>query len=153
MKRPQLLDAAELLAHANTGRPVQAFLKRAVSTAYYAAFDALASECANTLISSDARRTTRAWAQVYRALDHSVARSACQQAKQRGFPDEIVVFADVFMQLQEARHEADYNPLSKFSRSEAVALIELSEAGIRSLRQADAPHRRAFVAWVLLKRR
>lgn len=153
MKRPQLLDAAELLAHANTGRPVQAFLKRAVSTAYYAAFDALAAECANSLISSDARRTSRAWAQVYRALDHSAARSACQQAKQRGFPDDLVVFADAFMQLQEARHEADYNPLSRFSRSEAVALIELSEAGIRSLRQADAPHRRAFVAWVLLKRR
>lgn len=153
MKRPQLLDAAELLAHANTGRPVQAFLKRAVSTAYYAAFDALAAECANSFISSDARRTTRAWAQVYRALDHSAARSACQQAKQRGFPDDLVVFADAFMQLQEARHEADYNPLSRFSRSEAVALIELSEAGIRSLRQADAPHRRAFVAWVLLKRR
>ena len=133
--------------------PVQAFLKRAVSTAYYAAFDALASECANAFISSDARRTTRAWAQVYRALEHSAARSACQQAKQRGFPDEILAFADTFMQLQEARHEADYNPLSKFSRGEAVSLIELSEAGIRSLRQADAPHRRAFIAWVLLKRR
>ena len=153
MKRPQLLDAAEVLAHANAGRPVQAFLKRAVSTAYYAVFDALASECANTLVSSDARRTTRAWAQVYRALEHTAARAACQQAKQRGFPEDVLVFSDAFMQLQEARHEADYNPMSKFTRSEAVALIELAESGIHSLRRADAPHRRAFVAWVLLKRR
>jgi uncharacterized protein (UPF0332 family) len=153
MKRPQLLDAADLLAHANVGRPVQAFLKRAISTAYYAAFDALASECANTLISSDARRTTRAWSQVYRALDHGTAKVACLQAGLRGFPIEIVNFADAFVRLQEARHDADYDPLSEFSRSEAVALIELSEAGISSLRQADAPHRRAFVAWVLLKRR
>jgi hypothetical protein len=153
MKRPQLLDAADLLARANTGRPVQAFLKRAVSTAYYAAFDALASECANTVVSSDARRTARAWVQVYRALDHNSARTACQQSRQRGFPSEIGSFADAFIQLQEARHEADYNPTSKFTRSEVMALIELSEAGIHSLRQADAPHRRAFVAWVLLKRR
>ena len=153
MKRPQLLDAADLLARANTGRPVQAFLKRAVSTAYYAAFDALASECANTLVSNDARRMTRAWAQVYRALDRSAARTACQQSRQRGFPQEIGIFADAFMQLQEARHEADYNPMSKFTRSEVMALIELSEAGIYSLRRAEAAHRRAFVAWVLLKRR
>ena len=46
---------------------------------------------------------------MYRALEHGKAKHACrQQGVLRAFPMEICRFAEMFVDLQEARHEADY---------------------------------------------
>ena len=75
-----LIDAARLLAGqtgqmAPRGRPRQAMLKRAISTAYYAMFHALCHSNANALIGvSPGPPYPMAWTRAYRALDHNFAR-------------------------------------------------------------------------------
>ena len=75
VNRDHLLAIAESLASGSVGsqrgRPRQADLRRAISTAYYALFHTLAGNCANLLVGGRAStRTRQAWRQLYRALDH-----------------------------------------------------------------------------------
>ena len=73
--------AADLL---NTGRcrPRQSNLRRAMSTVYYAMFHCLAKCCADTIVGGrGATRSSAAWTQAYRALDHGQARNRCANQK------------------------------------------------------------------------
>lgn len=82
-----LLETARKLANANQRRPKQADLRRAVSTAYYAVFHALAHECADRFIGTGDQRSEAAWTQVYRALEHGFAAKQARKARELGFPD------------------------------------------------------------------
>jgi hypothetical protein len=148
-----LLGAAHRLASAGRGRPAQPYLKRAVSTAYYALFEALARECADSLVGTGRARGTSTWGQVYRALEHGFAKNACSQAKNLSLPASIVASADTFTALQEQRHQADYDPTARFSRADVIDLINSAETAIRSLRSATRVERRDFAVLVLLRRR
>jgi len=148
-----LLGAAHRLASAGRGRPAQPYLKRAVSTAYYALFEALARECADSLVGTGRARGSSTWGQVYRALEHGFAKNACSQAKNLSLPASIIAFADTFTALQEQRHQADYDPTARFSRAEVIDLINSAETAIRSLRSATRTERRDFAVLVLLRRR
>ena len=148
-----LIVTARRLARANPRRPRQANLKRAVSTAYYATFHALARLCADLIIGVGADRSRPAWRQVYRALDHGFARNACSQAGNLGFLADVQDFANSFVQLQEERHRADYDPDARYSRAEAQLLISNAEQAISGLRRSRRPDLRAFSALVLLKKR
>lgn len=82
-----LLAVAGHLASASEGaEPGQreAFRRRAVSTAYYAAFDALAAAGADLLVGPGTGRSGTDWVRVYRALDHRAAKAACDRAKRAG---------------------------------------------------------------------
>ena len=60
---------------------MQATLRRAVSTIYYAAFTCLANVCADKLVGQYHRLDDvgkRAWVQVYRSVDHGKAKSRCK---------------------------------------------------------------------------
>ena len=89
-----LMATARGLAEGGPRRPSQANLRRAVGTAYYALFHCLAGTAADLLIGGN---RSEAWHQVYRALEHGSAKSACRnrQAMQR-FPLEVQDFADTF---------------------------------------------------------
>ncbi|UWM78915.1 hypothetical protein N1937_26860 (plasmid) [Rhizobium sp. WSM4643] len=106
-----LIATARRLAKASPKRPRQSDLKRGVSTAYSALFHALARDCADLLVGTGDTRSEPAWAQVYRTLEHGVAKNSCKAAASRGFPGNIVSFADTFVILQEERHRADYDRL------------------------------------------
>lgn len=53
-------------------------------------------------------------------------------------PPDLRVFAEAFVQLQQARHEADYDAGQRFSRQEALDLVEVA--------------RDAFAAWKRVRR-
>jgi uncharacterized protein (UPF0332 family) len=148
-----LIHAARILAFASPQKPRQAYLRRAVSTAYYAVFHTLARQCADRFIGTGQNRGDKAWAHVYRALDHGFAKSACKQARNLAFPVDIANFADAFVLMQEERHRADYDPDAKYTRAEALALISNAELASSAFKNAPLRDRRAFVAQVLLKRR
>jgi len=124
-----------------------------VSTAYYALFHCLARDRADLMIGgTGANRSRPAWAQVYRALEHGLARTQCENrdvvAK---FPKPIENLAICFVMIQKKRHLADYDPLARFSKSGVQADIKVAERAILSF-QAEAPaDRRAFCAWVLFR--
>ena len=148
-----LISTARRLAKANPARPRQADLKRAVRTAYYALFHALARQCADLLVGVGPDRSNGAWAQVYRSLEHGVAKNSCKTAASTGFPIGIVNFANTFVSLQEERHRADYDPDARYTRPDVQVLISNAEQAIASLQPEARKHRRAFAVWVLMQRK
>ena len=99
----------------------------------------------------DRSRSQAAWVQVYRALEHGVAKNACKQARNKGFPPRIVHFAESFVTMQEERHGADYDPQSLYNRADVMAFIVDAAQAIADLGRAARADRRAFVALVLLR--
>lgn len=146
-----LLDSAKSLVPANGRKPKQADLRRAVSAAYYAVFHELARTCADALVGkTKSRRPNKAWVEVYRGLDHGAAKNACNGAGNVAFPQGILDFADAFKQLQTARHGADYDPMIRLSKVEALGFITLAEDSMSALKGANANDKLAFAAWVLI---
>ena len=149
-----LIITAQRLAKASASKPRQADLRRAVSTAYYALFHALAKDAADMLVGSvRTNRSNKAWSQAYRALEHGFAKNGCKQARNLGFTHFLTICADAFVELQELRHAADYDPDMRFGRDETLALVRKAEEAIASLEQASKKDRRAFAVHLLLKRR
>jgi hypothetical protein len=66
------------------------------------------------------------------------------------FPVEIRNFADLFVDLQEKRHKADYDPEAIFSKLIAVRDIYRAEEAILSFDRAPVGVRKAFAIYVLL---
>ncbi|WP_200276572.1 hypothetical protein [Rhodovulum adriaticum] len=137
-----------------TGKPRQADLKRAVSTAYYAIFHAMCRNAADMLIgTTKAARSQPAWLQTYRAIEHRQAKNQCTNGKIKRFPKDVEDFAALFIEAQDARHRADYDPCSKFTRSEVLILIARVEEAIAAFKRVPKSDRRAFAAFVVLKLR
>ncbi len=151
-----LIDAARLLAGTTgapaRGRPRQAMLKRAVSTAYYAMFHALCGSNADTIIGTSPAADKMAWTRTYRALDHGPAKNRMEQHLANLSPG-MQTFATSFSVLQEQRHQADYDPDAFFRRSDAIALINRAENAIQSLYAASITERRSLAMLVLLRDR
>ncbi len=148
-----LIQTARRLARTSPRRPRQADLKRAVSTAYYAVFHAMARDAADLLVGTGPDRPDKAWLQAYRALEHGFASSACKQVQNLGFPDGIDTCARLFVDLQQRRHDADYNPLARVTRSEALEAADQADLAIKCLRAAPRKDRRAFAIQLLFRRR
>ena len=148
-----LLVTARQLAKARPSKPRQADLRRAVSTSYYAAFHVLAQDCADRLVGTSPQRSDAAWRQTYRALDHGPAKKACEQAPNLGFPRTLIAFAEAFIDLQEERHRADYDPWARYSRAQALDYVNLAQQAIRDLRSAAHSDRKALAVLLLMRRR
>jgi hypothetical protein len=131
-----LIATARKLARSSPRRPRQADLKRAVSTAYYALFHAVAKDAADMLVGVGPNRPEKAWTHVYRSLQHGEARTACEAVRNLDFPAAIIACAEVFVTLQQERHDADYNPDHRVLRADAIAAIDLAEKAIEDLRAA-----------------
>jgi uncharacterized protein (UPF0332 family) len=148
-----LLVTARRLAKASANKPRQADLKRAVSTAYYALFHAIAKNAADMIVGTGPSRAENAWRQVYRSIEHGFAKNACKEVRALGFPAGVIACADEFVSLQEARHSADYDPSHRLTRAEALTWVSRSEAAIKSLKSSSTKDRRAFAVQVLVKKR
>ncbi|MEM1093453.1 MAG: hypothetical protein AAGJ10_02535 [Bacteroidota bacterium] len=144
-----LLKQAQQLAKREPRRPKQASLRRAVSSAYYALFHLLVDEATKLMIGGKAdRRPLRLT--LRRAFVHAHMKDAA-----RGFASGAVTnrlrpalsgstiqpqlrnVAQAFLDLQQARHEADYDMLRTFARAEVLDLVVLAE--------------RSFADWKIVK--
>jgi len=138
-----------------SGKPSQANLKRAVSSAYYALFHCLARTSADLLVGgAGAEKSKNAWRQVYRALEHGSAKAACSDRLViASFPAQIADFGNTFVSLQIKRHEADYDPFARLTKSVVVEDIASARRVIGAFSVASAKDRRAFRTFVLFKKR
>ena len=153
LPRNLILSARKLVGKGTQGPPRQSDLKRAMSTAYYAMFHALCRNCADSLIGkTKAARSQSAWRQAYRALDHGFAKDQCRKKSiMDRFPAGIQDFASQFVELQERRHEADYDPFSKLTRHDVLTAIDAANAAIRRLQASPNTDRTAFAVWTVMK--
>jgi len=133
----ELLQQAKELVHKSQNEPTQADLRRSVSSAYYALFHLLIFEaCLNW--SNDISRPGLA-----RMFEHGamkkVSRMVTEASKMPyvgqdpAIVDKLRTFAELFVQLQEQRHEADYNIKDTWTLTQ-------------SLNEMPAANR-AFVIW------
>lgn len=135
------------------GRPRQAMLRRAISTAYYAMFHALCQSNADTLVGGPATgNNPELWARTYRALDHRPAKDRLASYASGG---ALVMsgFANRFGNLQSQRHDADYNPRRMFLRSQVIGMIDRAEAETQAFCRMPTPQRRTLAVHLLLSSR
>jgi hypothetical protein len=118
-------------------------------------FHALARCCADLMIGGKGSdRSTSAWQQVYRSLEHGLAKSACaNSSKMSLFPQAIRNFANLFVALQGKRHSADYDPAARLYKSSVLNDIDIVDNSITQFNSAPIKDRRAFAAHVLFKQR
>jgi hypothetical protein len=153
----ELLDSAVKLACTDGGGrpPTQADLRRALSTAYYAAFHFVMMECADLLTSDPGGHNLgRAWRQVYRSIQHADVRNACNLAalQPRGFPSGIQSFAVMYPSMRRLRETADYDPEPQgFNEQHVMAKIAQVDFAIQQFALVSESHRRAFAILVAVK--
>ena len=154
MSPRDLIETARRTLGDDPGAPRQSDLRRAVSTIYYALFHCLARNCADTLVGKTRKhRRESAWRQAYRALEHGYARSQCFRSDIRKFTWEIQYFADSFTDMQRKRHQADYDPAGRWSKSAVMEDLDSAADAIEEFEAAALADRRAFAVFVLLKSR
>ena len=141
-----LLDQAEHLAHLDERKPKQANLRRATSSAYYALFHLLIREAIDRL---GPRRPVGLDLRIGRVFTHGEMKQVCRSIMDRrpsqvladlvpeGFSGDLEFVARCFVELQEARHKADYDIAATQSRTEALEFV-------RQVRDA-------FAAWTAVR--
>ena len=127
----RLLDAADLLLR--EGRSSTAFRRRAVSTAYYALFHALAKVCAD-YVTRSTKRSDVDYQRVYRSLDHGPLKTAFSQ-QQLKENKKLSRIGTIVVMLQAERHRADYLPpvAGVFTRDRASELVDLARQAVNEV--------------------
>lgn len=120
-----LLGTAEHLARRTT-KSTEADARRSISTAYYALFHRLIEDATAQLVTTAEQRNTLA-----RSFEHGKMKRICELVTKSpappavavvlgaGVPPELVQVARAFVELQDRRHDADYNLARAFTRAEA----------------------------------
>lgn len=162
----ELVDAARLLAREGMKWPVgEALLRRAVSTAYYALFHAVLQAAAERFV-GNAGKNSGAYSILYRSFDHSHMKRACEllqisPLKERtrdllhlnDVCQDTRDFAGSFAELQQARHTADYDPITQFARTDIASLIDMAETGIEALGRIPPQEQTAVLALLMVRAR
>lgn len=138
-----LLAQARSLAQRESRRPRQASLRRAVSAAYYALFHLLTFEASRIYVKDvifvflmnrvyshgEMKKVSESFAKgdLPRLLKPAKATNPV--------PQELKGVARAFVDLQQARHEADYSLAKRLTRSETLNLVERAEQAFEDWKQ------------------
>lgn len=154
-------QAAQLIKPPPAGPPRQVDLRRAISSAYYAVFHQTLAAAADTVVGRTHRASSR-YALVYRSINHRQLKETCEVVLRSpispkfrdhvpvgGVGLELLRFASAVPALQEARHEADYDPRPRFRTSDAVLRIDLARTALRHWAAATVEQRTAFLMLLL----
>lgn len=153
-----LLDQADKLkAPPSSGPPRQVDLRRAISSAYYALFHAIATAAADEFVGKTHRSSPR-YALVYRSIGHDRLRQLCKDfirpklpekyagyEPKSGFGDELIAFATALVDLQERSHLADYDPLFRVKTTDAFLAIKTSRTALDQFGQANRTGQKMFL--------
>ncbi|MGH6675683.1 MAG: hypothetical protein ACRECE_05580 [Xanthobacteraceae bacterium] len=157
-----LLEQAEkLIAPPPHGPPRQVDIRRAISAAYYSVFHATLA--ANEYVGA-AHKWANRYTLAYRSIDHQKVREVCAKAKlahvpreislyapSDGFDPEIRDLASALHELQQKRHDADYNPSIRVRTSDARLAISAARRVLDRLQAANSASREAFLGLLLFK--
>jgi hypothetical protein len=156
-----LLNLASELVDRNPAAPIEADLRRGVSTAYYALFHLLIHEATTRLVTPIAIRS-----RVARSFDHRIMRNVCQEfaklapnaaaqlatATGEIVPPGIKEIASEFVALQQARAQADYETAATFTQQQAQADVQRAESAFAGWLTVQAdPAADTFLAELLCR--
>jgi uncharacterized protein (UPF0332 family) len=156
-----LLEQAQHLVYREPRKPRQASLRRAISAAYYSLFHFLLHEATHLLFPSKPG-TLRDRAS--RAFTHSDARNACEifAGGKGGIKDlttdpleqQLTEIAATFVELQEARHRAEYDLTQTFDRIQVVGYIDQTRVAIAKWKTIkNNPNANVFLSVLLIHNR
>ncbi len=150
----ELLAQSSYLLRREPRRPRQASLRRAISAAYYALFHLLVHEASRVFV-----KDSDTIGMLSRSYGHGDMLDVSKRFAKGELPrklhpllptfnsparkpivDRLKSIAQAFVDLQEARHEADYNLRVTYSRHEAERLVKLAEKAFsdwKSIRNDD----------------
>lgn len=154
-----LLRQAVHLATLEPKRPKQASLRRAVSTAYYGLFHLVIEEGSRRFVAVPRLRPA-----VARAFNHqqlATAAKAFHQVHASPTKDHwlkahlagpvtigLDEFCSTFVDLQDRRHEADYDTAATFARGDVRSLLTLAQdARVKWQRERDTDNALAFLLY------
>ena len=142
----ELLKQAHFLACKEPKKPIQASLRRSISASYYALFHLLVDEATKLMLSGNVRSPLRD--SLARAFHHSTMKQTAVAFTRRSIPPRLasglnrqqvqqplIDVATAFVQLQNARQDADYNRALRFTRRETLDLADLADQAFRNWRQ------------------
>jgi hypothetical protein len=152
-----LLAQAENLARFDAKKPKQANLRRAISSAYCGVFHLLVDEACRVQVG--AHHNQAKFRHVLgRAFAHGPMKDACRsfaggtlkksvaKGLPPGFtiPPDIRALAQTFVEMQNARHLADYDLTERFTRSDVLALIVEVRRLSDTFRNLEASNEKRF---------
>jgi hypothetical protein len=164
--RPErLLNHARQLAErtADTTSPRSVHARRAISAAYYALFHRVCISVTWTLVPGDSDHVRWAFC---RTFDHGPIESVAKWVQGQHKPpksiaglvdvaeqsEQIRTLTEKFVLLKQRRHDADYNHLIVFGRTNALHAVQESRAAIDTVNTVSGePSWQAFASLVLLK--
>jgi uncharacterized protein (UPF0332 family) len=133
-----LLAQARHLINKEPRRPKQASLRRGVSAAYYALFHKLTDASSRFLVGGAGPGRQELRQALRRSFVHSDMKSISNsfaggtppqvwQSAAGAVSADLRRVAETFVELQEARHEADYDHTRTWTRQEARDLVQRAE--------------------------
>lgn len=157
-----LLEQAErLIAQPPSRVSRQIDLRRAISSAYYSLFHAVLTAASDQIVGRTKRNSPQ-YTLVYRSIHHNAVRDLCNQVKRQrpndryaryvpstDFSSELKVFAETFVDLQEKRHSADYDPNFRVRTAEALAAVVSARRAIKEFANAPVDLRQTFLVLLL----
>jgi hypothetical protein len=150
----RMLDLADKLA-TEEGLRSSAVRRRAVSTAYYAVFHAVAKICADCLLQqSEIGRASEEYARVYRALEHGALKDRFAQEKSPlRSRQSLRRVGELIVPLRSARLIADYAPPinSIFTPSQGREFVVQARKAVAELNALGDEDRRILATWLLFK--
>lgn len=147
-----MLDQAEALVEQNPRS--SAAKRRAVSSAYYAAFHRLMLLCAREVLPEEDVESAE-FERVYRAIDHGPAKNAFLANGPLRQIDALRQIGTDFIQLQDARMLADYSPprRSLFERSTVSEHISRARSIVFRLQALTEKDRQTLAVHLLFQAR
>ena len=148
----QLLKLArELSTIKSKGAPRKAYLRRSISSAYYALFHFLVNRATCDLAGLDYKSPR--FRLIYRSFEHAEMRAACERATKRlpdafgrdSFGPDLQLCARTFIELQKLRHDADYDPQAIFALSDAQNAVSRVETAMQKYENVPVDERRLFL--------
>ena len=138
-----LLKQAFFLARKEPKKPTQASLRRSVSAAYYALFHLLIHEATRSILPGPDYTPLRN--RLARKFQHRNMKRAASELANKCIPanlisvfktklldEDLINVASSFVDLQEARHDADYNLDKNFFRHQVLEIVNMTERAFHS---------------------
>ena len=137
--------------------PRQTDLRRAISDAYYGLFHLTVAAATDMFMDS---RSADEYAMAYRSVRHEWLRSLCDQLRKKKiaktpphlpepFFGDVVKFATIVAELQDLRHQADYDPSFSTAADEVKIRIAEARRAAELFLGAEERQRAAFLALLL----